>query len=73
MAGLGGATRLRCVTPVQTTAIHEEHAAEDATIIDARLGRALGKAGQRPPHLRLGQPEKVAHQSGLLAKPESRE
>ena len=70
---LGGPVVLRRVKPSQAIAIDEGYATEDATIIDTRLAMALGKEGAKAIHLRLAQPEKVAHQSGLLAEPESRQ
>ncbi len=34
---------------------------------------AFGKEGAEARHLRFGQPEQVAHRSGLLTEPESRQ
>ena len=71
--GLGRAVFLRRVTPSQTIAIDENYAAENTTIIDAGLAMAPGEERFEALHLRLGQPVKIAHRSGLLAEPESRQ
>ena len=59
--GLGRAILTRRVTPSQPIAIGEDYAAEDPSIIDPRLAMALRKERLQPLHLRVGQPEKVAH------------
>ena len=59
------------VTPPQAIAVDEDYAAQNATIIDARLAMALGKERLKPRHLRVSQPEKIAHQKGLLGTSES--
>ena len=50
----------------QAIAIDENNAAENPQVIDTRAAMTLGKEGAEAHHLRLGQPEQVAHQSGLL-------
>lgn len=70
---LGGSVVLWRVTPSQPIAIDEDYAAQHASIIDAGPAMALGKEGFEARHLRLRQPEKIAHRSGLLAEPESRQ
>src|SRR5690606_21158661 len=51
----------RRVTPSQPVAIDEDYAAQNPSIIDPRLAMALRKERLQPLHLRVGQPEKVAH------------
>lgn len=70
---LGGPVFPRRVAPSQTIAVDEDYAAQNTPVIDAGPAMALGKEGFEARHLRLAQPEKVAHQSGLLAGPESRQ
>ena len=69
--GLGRAVFTGRVTPAQAIAIEEDYAAQHTEIIDARLAMALGKEGFKPRHLRVTQPEKIAHQKGLLDTPEA--
>jgi hypothetical protein len=71
--GLRRTIFLRRIAPAQTIAIDEDYAAKNATIIDARLTVALGKERLQALHLRVRQPVKIAHRSGLLAEPESRQ
>ncbi|MPL96458.1 hypothetical protein SDC9_42639 [bioreactor metagenome] len=71
--GLRRTVFLRRVTPAQPIAIDENYAAEDTAIIDAGLAMALGEERLQPLHLRVGQPVKIAHRSGLLAEPETRQ
>ena len=69
--GLGRPVFPGRVTPAQAIAIDEDYAAQDAAIIDTRLAMALGKERLKPRHLRVTQPEKIAHQKGLLDTPEA--
>ena len=71
--GLGRAVFLRRITPAQAIAIDEDYAAEDAAIIDTGLAMALGKERLQALHLGVRKPIKIAHRSGLLAEPESRQ
>jgi hypothetical protein len=49
------------VAPPQAVAIDEDYAAQDTPVIDPRLAMALGKKWFQTGHLRVGQPEEVAH------------
>src|SRR5690606_21664807 len=71
--GLGRTVFLWRVAPAQAIAIDEDYAAEDATIINTGLAMALGKERLQTLHLGVRQPVKIAHRSGLLAEPESRQ
>jgi hypothetical protein len=62
----------RCIAPPQPIAIEKDYAAKNPQVINTRAAMALGKEGANACHLRFDQPEQVAHQSGLLAMPESR-
>jgi hypothetical protein len=54
------------ITPPQTIAIDEDNPAQHPSVIDAWLAMALGKEGFQTRHLRVRQPEKVAHCSVSL-------
>ena len=54
------------IAPPQAIAIDEDYPAQYTPVIDARLAMALGEEGLKPRHLRVGQPEKVAHRSVSL-------
>jgi hypothetical protein len=54
------------IAPPQAIAIDEDYPAQHTPVIDARLAMALGEEGLKPRHLRVGQPEKVAHRSVSL-------
>jgi hypothetical protein len=64
--GLVRAIFLRRIAPTQAIAIDEDYPAQHTTVIDERLAMALGEEGLKPRHLRIGQPEKVAHRSVSL-------
>ena len=51
---------------LQAVAIDQDYAAQDPSIIDARLAMALGKKRLQPSHLRVRQPEKVAHDLSVV-------
>jgi hypothetical protein len=59
--GLRRAIFFRRIAPPQPIAIDEYYAAQHTPVIDARLTVALGEEGLQTGHLRVGQPEKVAH------------
>lgn len=60
----------RRVAPPQTIAIDEDYATQTLRSSTRGLPCSWGKRFQAL-NLRLGQPVKIAHRSGLLAKPES--
>ena len=66
--GLRRAVFFRCIAPPQPIAIDEDYSAQHPPVIYARLTVALGKEGLESRHLRLGQPEKVAHRSISLRR-----
>ena len=72
MKRLGRSLFPRRIAPPQAIAINEDNAAHHPQIIDAWAAMALGKERAKARHLPFSQPEQVAHQSGLLAAPESR-
>lgn len=49
------------ITPPQAVAIDEDNPAQNAPVVDARLTMALREEGFQTGHLRVRQPEKVAH------------
>ena len=51
----------RRIAPAPAIATDEDYAAQRPPIIDARLAVALGEEGLQTGHLRIGKPEKVAH------------
>ena len=59
--GLWRAILLGGIAPSQPIAIDEDYAAQNAPVIDARHSVALGKERLKTGHLRVRQPEKVAH------------
>jgi len=63
----------RRIAPPQTIAIDENYATQNPSIINPGLAMALGEKRFQAFNLRLGQPIKIAHRSGLLAEPESRQ
>lgn len=64
--GLRRAVFFRRIAPPQPIAIDKDYAAQHPPVIDARLTVALGKEGLQTGHLRVGQPEKVAHDPVFL-------
>jgi hypothetical protein len=70
--GLRRAILLWRIAPPQAIAIDEDYPAQHTPVIDTRLAMALGEEGLEPSHLRVGQPEKVAHRSVSLRRRESR-
>ena len=62
-----GGVRALTIAPPQAIAVDEDNAAQNPQIVYAWAAMALGKERTKAGHLRLGQPEQVAHQSGLLA------
>ena len=66
--GLRRAIFLGGISPPQAIAIDEDYATQDPSVIDARLTVALGKEGLQARHLRVRQPEKVAHRSVSLRR-----
>lgn len=68
---LGWAIFARRIAPAQPVAIDEYYAAQNTFVIDTGNAMALGKERAKTYHLRLGQPEQVAHECGLLEQPES--
>ena len=50
-----------CITPAQAIADNENNPAENTSVINAWLAVGLRKIGSETCHLRVGQPEKVAH------------
>lgn len=71
--GLGRTILPGRVAPPQAIAIDKYYAAQNAPVVDVGLAMALGKERPLPLHLRIRQPKKIAHRSGLLAEPESRQ
>ena len=61
--GLRRAVFLRRVAPAQAIAIDEDHATENAAVIDARLAMGLGKERLEALHLSVGKPVKVAYRA----------
>ena len=59
--GFRRAVFLRRSASAQHIAIDEDYAAQHTPVINARLTVALGKEGLQTGHLRVAQPEKVAH------------
>jgi hypothetical protein len=59
--GLRRAIILRRIAPAQAIAIDEDYAAQYPPVIDPRLAVALGEKGLQTGHLRIGKPEKIAH------------
>ena len=49
------------LAPAQAMAIDGDYAAQRPPVIDPRLAVALGEEGLQTGHLRIGKPEKVAH------------
>ena len=49
------------LAPAQAIAIDEDYAAQYPPVIDPRLAVALGEEGLQTGHLRIGKPEKIAH------------
>lgn len=49
------------ITPPQPIAIYEDYATQNAPVINARYAMALGEEGFQTLHLRVSQPEKIAH------------
>lgn len=70
VVGFRRAILLWRIALTQAIAVDEDYAAQHPPVIDARLSMALGEEGLEPRYLRVGQPEKVAHRSGLLEEPE---
>jgi hypothetical protein len=61
--GLRRAIFLRHSASPQAIAIVEDYPARSPPIINARLAMVFGKEGLKPHHLRISQPEKLAHGS----------
>ena len=59
--GLRWTILLGRIAPPQAIAIDEDNAAENTPVIDARLAVALREKRLKAGHLRIRQPEKVAH------------
>ena len=49
------------IAPPQAIAIDEDNAAQNAAVIDPRHAMALREERPKPGHLRVRQPEKIAH------------
>jgi hypothetical protein len=54
------------ITPTQAITIDEENYTQNSTIIDAWPAKAFGKERPQPRHLRVSQPERIAHRSVSL-------
>lgn len=63
----------RRIAPPQTIAIDEDYATQNPSVINPGFAMALGEERFQALDLRLGQLVKIAHRSGLLAEPESRQ
>jgi hypothetical protein len=61
VVGLRRAILLWRIAPPQAIAVDEDYSAQHPPVIVARLAMALGEEGLEPSHLRVGQPEKIAH------------
>jgi NAD(P)-dependent dehydrogenase (short-subunit alcohol dehydrogenase family) len=59
------------ITPSQAIAIDENNAAQHAPVVDAGLAMRLREEGLETRHLRLGQPEEVAHVTARFSSRES--
>lgn len=59
--GLGRAILPRRIAPSQPVAVDEDYPAQHSPVIDPRLPVAFGEERLQPLHLRVRQPEKVAH------------
>jgi hypothetical protein len=59
----------RTITPSQANAIDEDNAAQHAPVIDTGLSVGLREEGLEARHLRLGQPEQVAHITARFFEP----
>jgi hypothetical protein len=59
---------LRRIASAQAIAIEEDYAAQYPPVVDPRPAVALGKEVPQPRHLRLGQPEKFAHDPDPLRR-----
>lgn len=70
IGGLGRTLLPGRVAPPQAIAIDEYYAAQNAPVVDAGLAMALGKERPQPLHLRIRQPKKIVHRSGLFTEPE---
>ena len=68
VAGLGRAARLRRISPPQAIAIDEYYPTQYSSVIDARLTMAIGKEGLKPRHLRVRQPDRIAHEPASLRR-----
>jgi len=61
-----------CITPAQAIADDEDNPAENAPVINARLAMGLWEKRGKTCHLRIRQPEKVAHLTAPFQSRESR-
>jgi hypothetical protein len=57
------------IAPAQAITVYEDYPAQHAPIIDARPTPGLWKEGLEARHLRLGQPEEVAHVTTRFFEP----
>ena len=59
--GLVRTIGLRCIPPAQAIAIDENNPAQHPSVINPGLPVRPGKEGSQARHLRVGQPEEIAH------------
>ena len=60
---------LRRISPTQAIAIDEDNSAQNPLVIDPRLTMRLGEESGQACHLRVSQPEEIAHVTAPFSKP----